>query len=301
MKNLTILVSIIVFLTSCLNKVEELKSSGIAEFLESTYVFPGTVDREILDQTNPATFVFKVTITYAVDPGKDTKVTLVLDNTLADTYNAVNKLSGTNAAVPVPLAALTISSWQVTVPAGSNEVDWSFTIDPMKLPDPINTFYVVPVKIVSAENGIVPGSSFSSMLVKILMRNEFDGIYAMKGFIMRPGDTGGLEGYFNGFEYRLITVRSNSVKMDHGQSWANGVTVGDIDPGWTITINNSAPAASYPVTLVDTAQGSNFTMVAGYPSRYDVASKTFYWSVQWSSATPKNRGCTDTLVYVGPR
>jgi hypothetical protein len=301
MKNLTLLVAIAMSLTSCLNKIEDLQSSGIAEFLESTYVSPGTVDRDIIDRTMPVTFVFKVTITSTTDLGKDTRVSLALDNALVDVYNTSNKLTGDEAAVPVPLAALTIPSYQVTVPAGSTEVDWAFTIDATKLPNPVNTFYVVPVKIISAENGIVPGTSFSSILVRILLRNDLDGIYIMKGFIMRPGDTGGLEGYFKGFEYRLLTVRSNSVKMDHGQSWANGVTVGDIDPGWTITVNNTTPAASYPITLVDATQGSNFEMTPGYPSRYEVASKTFYWSVNWGNSIIKNRGCTDTLVYTGPR
>jgi hypothetical protein len=301
MKNLFILAVIALSLTSCLNRIENLTSVGIAEFLESTYVSPGTVDREIVDTSHPEEFFFKVTITSAIVLDKDTKVTLALDNTLIDTYNAANNLTGYDAAIPVPTAALTIASYQAIVPAGSTEVEWAFTIDALKLPNQVNNFYVVPLKIVSAENGIIPGSNFGSMLVRIKIRNELDGIYLMKGFIMRPGDKSGLEGYFKGFEYKLITDRSNSVKMDHAQSWANGVSVGDIDPGWTITVNKSTPGSSYPVTLADATQGSDFIMVEGYPARYDVASKTFYLSVMWGTATPKNRGCTDTLVYVGPR
>ena len=301
LKDIAILAITVMFLTSCLNKIEDLNSTGIAEFLESTYVSPGTVDREILEASIPASFVFKVTIASSYVLDKDTKVTLALDNSLIDTYNTANKLTGTEAAIPVPPIALTVPSYQVIVPAGSTDVDWTFTIDASKLPNPGNNFYVVPAKIVSAENGIIPGSNFSSMLVRIFLRNEFDGIYTMRGFIMRPGDTGGLEGYFKGFEYSLITIKSNTVKMDHGQLWANGTLVGDIDPGWTITINKTTPAESYPVTLVDENQGSSFKMVDGYPSRYDVAAKTFYWSVLWGTATPKNRGCTDTLVFARPR
>ncbi|MFZ4707694.1 MAG: DUF1735 domain-containing protein [Bacteroidales bacterium] len=292
---------IAISLSSCLNTIENLSVTGTTDFLESSYVSPGTVDREIIDPLKPATFRFKVTIASSSVLDKDTKVTLALDNTLIDNYNALNKLTGADAAIPVPLAALTITSYQVIVPADSTEVDWAFTIDALKLQNPVNSFYVVPVKIVTAENGIVPGSNFSTMLVRILFRNEMDGIYLMKGFVMRPGDTGGLEGYFKGFEYRLITVRSNSVKMDYGQAWANGGAVGDIEAGWTITVNNATPAASHPIIITDALQGNDFAMVPGYASRYDVASRTFYWSVVWGNATPKNRGCTDTLVYQGPR
>lgn len=292
---------IVITLSSCLNTIENLNVTGITEFLESSYVSPGTVDREIVDPLKPATFSFKVTIASTSELDKDTKVTLALDNSLIDSYNALNKLTGADAAIPVPLAALTIASYQVVVPAGSTGVDWDLTIDAQKMQNPVNNFYIVPVKIVTAENGIVPGSNFSTMLVRILFRNEMDGIYLMKGYVMRPGDTGGLEGYFKGFEYRLITVRSNSVKMNYGQAWANGGSVGDIEAGWTITVNNSTPAASHPITITDALQGTNFAMVNGYPSRYDVASRTFFWSVVWGNATPKNRGCTDTLVYQGPR
>lgn len=293
-------------LSSCLNDLEDFTgqfsgSPSLAEFPEASNAATGTVGREIVDPTKPATFSLKLNIASPNPLDKDTKITLALDNTLIDAYNAERGLTGSAAAVPVPLAALTIATNDVVVPAGKREADWTFIVDASKVPNPVTTFYLIPVKIVSAENNVVPSGNFGTKLIRILARNEFDGKYTMKGYIMRPGDTGGLEGYFKNQPYSLLTVSGNAVKMDRVQVWANGSNVGGIDAGWTITINKSTPGTSYPITLVDVTQGSAFIMVPGYPSRYQIAAKTFFWSVQWGTATPKNRGCTDTLVYVGPR
>lgn len=292
-------------LSSCLNDLEDFQgqfsgSPNIAEFSEASNAATGTVGREIIDPTTPAVFNLRVNIASPFPLDKDTKITLELDNALITTYNAEKGLTGAAAAIPVPITALTIPSYEVVVPAGKREVEWTFTVDATKVPNPVTTFYIVPVKIVSAENGVVPSGNFGSKLVRVLARNEFDGKYKMKGFVMRPGDTGGLEGYFKDQEYSLITVGGNSVKMNRVQVWANGTAVGGIDAGWTITLDKTV-GPPYPITLVDVTQGANFIMKPGYNSRYDAVSKTFYFSVEWGTATPKNRGCTDTLVYVGPR
>jgi len=293
-------------LSSCLNDLEDFTgqfsgSPAIAEFSEASNAATGTVGREIVDPTKPAPFSLRVNIASPFALDKATKVTVALDNSLIDAYNAEKGLTGAAAAIPVPIAALNVTSYDVTVPAGKREVEWEFTVDATKVPNPVTTFYLIPVKIVSADNSVVVSGNFGTKLIRILARNEFDGKYLMKGFIMRPGDTGGLEGYFKNFAYSLLTVSGNAVKMDHVQYWANGSGVGGIDAGWTITINKSTPGASYPITLVDVTQGSNFIMTPGYPSRYEVAAKTFMWSVNWGTASPKNRGCTDTLIYQGPR
>lgn len=290
-------------LSSCLNDLEDFtgqfsSSPAIAELSEAANAATGTVGREIINPTAATQFTLRVNIASVYPLDKDTKVTLELDNNLIAAYNAEKGLNGPAAAIAVPLAALTIPSFEVTVPAGKREAEWSFTIDPTRVPNPVTTFYVIPVKITAAENGVLPSGNFGTKLIRILARNEFDGKYKMKGFVMRPGDTGGLEGYFRNQDYSLKTVGGNSVVMDRVQVWANGSNVGGISP-WTITINkNSTPM---PIVLTDDTQGANFVMTDGYNSRYEPTSKTFYWKVNWGTASPKNRGCTDTLVYVGPR
>lgn len=290
-------------LSSCLNDLEDFTgqfsgSPAIAELSEASNAATGTVGREIINPTAPAAFTLRINIASVYPLDKDTKVTLELDNNLITAYNAEKGLSGANAAVPVPLAALTVPSYEVTVPAGKREAEWSFTVDPTRVPSPVTTFYIIAVKITGAENGVVPSGNFGSKLIRVLARNEFDGKYKMKGFVMRPGDTGGLEGYFRNQDYSLKTVGANSVIMDRVQVWANGSNVGGISP-WTITIDKSANPM--PIVLTDATQGADFVMTAGYTSRYEPTSKTFYWKVNWGTASPKNRGCTDTLVYVGPR
>ena len=304
-KLLSLLVLLTMSLTSCLKDLEDFVGDfgsvpGVAEFNEASNASTGTVGREIIDPTKPAEFSLRLNLTVINALNKDTKITLVIDNALVAAYNTSRGLTGAAAAVAVPADAINASSLEVTIPAGQREVEWEFAIDATKVPNPVTTFYLMPVKITAVNNDLIISGNNSIRLVRILARNEFDGKYKMKGFVMRPGDDTGLEGYFKNQDYKLSTVSGNSVKMDRVQVWANGSNVGGIEP-WTIIVDKSGGTSPYPITLIDNVQGAPFIMVPGYDSRYDAASKTFFWSVEWGTATPKNRGCTDTLVYVGPR
>ena len=262
-KILSLLVVITMSLTSCLNDLEDFTgqfsgSPVLAELSEAANPATGTVGREIVNPLVPANFTLRVNIASANALDKDTKVTLVLDNTLIDAYNTAKGLTGTAAAIPVPIAALTIASYDVTIPAGKREAEWPFSVDATKVPNPVTTFYIIPVKIASAENGVVPSGNNGTRLIRILARNEFDGKYLMKGFIMRPGDTGGLEGYFKNQDYSLLTVSGNSVKMNRVQVWANGSNVGGIDAGWTVTVDKTTGAYHTRSHLSDVTAGCSF-------------------------------------------
>ncbi len=292
-------------LTSCLNDLEDFMGAfssapAIAELSEGVNAATGTVTREIIDPTVPAVFQLRVAVAVASPLGKDTKITLALDNALITAYNTEKGLTGSAAAVPLPMAALTVDSYEVMVPAGELEVDWEFTIDAELVPNATTTFYILPVKIASVDNGVTISGNFGTKLVRLIARNEFDGAYKMKGFIMRPGDTSGLEGYFKNQDYGLKTVSGNGVQYTRLQCWANGSNVGGIGY-WTITVNTSGGVSPYPIVVTDDVQGANFVNVSTYNHRYDVPTKTFFLQVQWGTAVPKNRGCTDTLVFVGPR
>lgn len=303
-KIISLLVVLTMTLSSCLNDLEDFLGDfggtpGIAEFNEAANASTGTVGREIVNPLVPAEFELQLSYNLPEVLNSDIKITLAIDNALVTKYNTERGLTGTAAAVPVPATAFSATTYDVVILAGKREGTWSFKIDATKLANPVTTFYMLPVKISSVDNNLTISGNNGDRLVRILARNQFDGKYKMKGFIMRPGDTGGLEGYFKDKDYSLLTVSGNAVKMNKVQCWADGSNVGGIEP-WTITVNNLV-AAPYPITLADAVQGSNFIMTPGYFSRYDVTTKTFYWSVNWGAATPKNRGCTDTLVYVGPR
>ncbi len=292
-------------LTSCLNDLEDFMGAfsgapAIAELSEGVNAATGTVTREIIDPTHPTTFTLRVAVAVAEPLGTDTKVTLALDNALITAYNTEKGLTGSAAAIPIPLAALTVDSYEVTIPAGELELDWEFTIDATLVPNATTTFYILPVKIASVDNGVTISGNFGTKLVRLIARNEFDGAYKMKGWIMRPGDTSGLEGYFKNQDYGLKTVSGNAVQFTRLQCWANGANVGGIGY-WTISVDKSGGVSPYPIVTTDDVQGANFVNVATYTQKYDAPTKTFFLSVLWGTASPKNRGCTDTIVFVGPR
>lgn len=179
-------------LSSCLKDLEDFTgqfsgSPALAELSESANAATGTVAREIINPTVPAVFSLKVNIASPNALGVATKVTLVLDNTLITAYNTAKGLTGAAAAIPVPTAALTVASYDVTIPAGQREADWSFTIDANQLPNSISTMYLLPVRIQSAENSVVVSGNFGTKLVRVLARNKFDGIYTVTGTLTDLG------------------------------------------------------------------------------------------------------------------
>jgi hypothetical protein len=181
-----LLVTATLSLTSCLNDLEDFMgdfsgSPAIAELSEAPSAATGTVNREIIDPTKPLELKFRVAIAVAKPLDKATTITLALDNALVTAYNAARGLTGDAAALPVPLAGLTIPGYDVTIPAGELETDWVISIDASKVPDIVSKFYVIPVKIASATNGVVVSGNFGTKIMRILARNKYDGVYTVEG------------------------------------------------------------------------------------------------------------------------
>jgi len=154
---------------------------AIAELSEAANPATGTIVREIIDPTKPANFKLRVNIAVANALDKDTKIVLALDNALVTAYNTSKNLSGANAAVAIPAAAIVTSGYEVTIPAGELEVDWEFAVNAALVPNPVSTFYILPVKIVSAENGVVVSGNLGTKLIRVLARNKYDGRYTVTG------------------------------------------------------------------------------------------------------------------------
>jgi uncharacterized protein (TIGR02145 family) len=160
---------------------------------------------------------------------------------------------------------------------------------------PITTYYARAYAVGSP--GTIYGNEIS--FTTAMWKNKYDGIYMMKGYIMRPGDTGGLQGWFKNHQKELATVGPTSVAMSPNQLWADGITgVGAIGQ-WTFNVIESG-TPPYKITVTDPV-AANWLMDPTYPNRYDPATKTFYFKVNWGTAIPYIRGCTDTLVYVRSR
>ena len=173
---LFLLILMTLSMTSCLNDLEDFmeefsSSPAIAELSEASNPSTGTVEREIIDPTKTSSFSLRVNIASVYPLNIPTKVTLALDNALITEYNTTRELTGENAAVPVPLNAITIPSYNVTIPAGEREADWIFSVDAAKVPNPVTTLYIIPVRITNAENGVIPSGNFGTKLVRILAHN----------------------------------------------------------------------------------------------------------------------------------
>jgi len=205
--------------------------------------------------------------------------------------------------IPLPTSLATVSpaltGGKVTLTFAAGEYAKSVMLNiPSSASFDFSKSYALAFKLTEVSgSGTLSTAVGTSVVAQVLAKNKYDGKYKMKGFIMRPGDTGGLEGFFSGFDHKLSTSGATSCTLSPNQMWANGGGVGGIGT-WTITVIETG-TPPYKITVNDPVAVS-WLMDPTYPNRYDPATKTFYFKVNWGAAVPYNRGCTDTLVYVGP-
>jgi hypothetical protein len=207
-KIISLLVVVTLAMTSCLNDLEDFMgqfsgSPAIAELSEAANAATGTVSREIINPLVSKEFTLRVNIAAVNAVSAATTVTLAIDNTLIDAYNTAKGLTGAAAAIPVPLAALTIASYDVVIPAGKREFDWTFTINPTLVPNVVDKFYILPIKIASVNNGVVISGNYNSKLIRVLSRNQWDGMYTVTG-TMTDAASASLSGYYP-HDIELIT------------------------------------------------------------------------------------------------
>ena len=227
-----------------------------------------------------------------------TTVELALDQAVLDAYNTENETSFVTLPASLGTTNPAVTSGKMTITFAPGEFAKSVVITcPNTNGFDFSKAYAFGFKVTSVTGTGVLTKSGDAIVSQVLVKNSFDGKYKMKGFIIRPGDTGGLEGYFKDFAHSLNTSGAKSVKMSPNQLWANGGGVGGIGT-WEITVNDSG-TPPWPITVTDPV-AVNWLMDPTYPNRYDPATKTFYFKVNWGATIPYIRGTTDTLVYVGP-
>jgi hypothetical protein len=225
-----------------------------------------------------------------------TVVTLKFDPAILTVYNAKNGKS----FIPIPEGAYTTSpaavAGNIVITFGPGEFakEVSLTIPNAFNLNPANQYAMGYKMEVTSGSGVLSTGSKDSLVVQVLPKNQWDGKYKMKGDVLRPGDLV-LGGPFTNQDYTLNTTGARTVKFSRLQCWANGSNVGGIGL-WSIEV----AANGTDITVTDPGVAANFEMVPGYPHRYDPALKTFFFQVQWGTAVPRNRGATDTLVWVGP-
>jgi hypothetical protein len=217
-------------------------------------------------------------------------VTLAVDQAALTAYNHANGLdTGTNVPYVLPPdGSYTISSLKVTIPAGQRSASLNIQVTTTLL-DPAG-LYIIPISIVDASGQKI--SNYKTILLNVQAKNKYDGTYSLKGYIHRDADLS-LGGPIIGMSSDLATTGANSVSFK--QVWANGSETGGVNP-----IIFAIDPTTNAITITSQANAS-LTNIAGYPSRYDPATKTFYVSFIWNGTDPNHRSATDTLTYTGPR
>lgn len=213
----------------------------------------------------------------------DVPVTLTLDTAAVTAANLVNFPDGT---VSAPLT--------VTIPAGARSVAVPITIPNASQLDLTKTYGLV-FRIASVGNSNYQiASNMSRVIVSVAIKNQFDGVYLMKGYALRLNDPG-LTGNFSGVEMPLITAGATSVQFGSLARWGDGISgIGIGEPLLDVDISGS------PTFPVDISSAGGAFNAPGYDSRYDPATRTFYISFSWG-AGPAARLSIDTLEYLRPR
>lgn len=242
-------------------------SNGITAF-----AYPSTV--------TSVTLPVMVNVASPSMPTTPTTMTLALDTAGLSQYNADNGTS----YLPLPDSTFTVSSWDVTVPAGKRLDSITVTINLTKLD--LSQAYVFPVTIASAS---LPIEQWNHLFYYVAVKNPWDGVYSYQGYTLRAGDPV-KTGNFTGQEMTLLTSGSNSVTFATLALWADLGGIGIGNPMLTISGTNTISISSPGGATADPT----------YPNRYDPATKTFYIQFYWG-AGPTARLSTDTLTYTGPR
>lgn len=231
---------------------------------------------------------FNINVDYAGDEmaPEDITVQIDIDESLLEAYNSEHSVDGANYIAP-PTGLITTSfPITITIPKGKQ---WGQAKVALKLTSEFDftATYALPLRITSTSVGEVSGN-FGSALYALNVRNVFDGVYDIKGYILREGDNE-LSGNYDGEEVEMTTVGPYSLEYDH-HVWADHSSVGGID-GLTLTID---PATNK--VKVSCRTNPAVVNLPTYDSRYEPDTQTFYVSYYWG-AGPTNRAATDTLTW----
>ena len=287
------------FLTSCLkddsltlntdlsDNVTEFGNTGSVATAPSGGAAPRfNIDLGSLSTGDTASF--NVNVDFAGDEmaPQDVTVQIDIDESLLTTYNEAHSVDGANYVAPPSGLITTGFPITVVIPKGKQ---WAQAKVAMQLTSDFdfNASYALPLRITSTSVGQVSGN-FGTVLYALNVRNIFDGVYDIKGYILREGDNV-LSGNYTGEEVEMSTVGPYSLEYDH-HVWADGSTTGGID-GLTLTID---PATNK--VKVSCRTNPAVVNLPTYDSRYEPDSKTFFVSYYWG-AGPTNRAATDTLTW----
>jgi hypothetical protein len=216
----------------------------------------------------------------------DIHVTLGLADSLVDNLNNSNAQTGNGPSDYVVPTKYTLLNPVVTIPKGSRQAYVQIKFVPSDL---IGVDYAIGFVIKSVqESGYTVSGNLNTGVVSVIIKNKWDGLYNVHGFFQHPS----LGGPFVYKNLPVSTSGPNSVDM-YAQPYSGGLLGAyprlTVDPA-----TNKVTVTSYDPGL--TFSGPN---QAGYPNRYDPATKTFFINYGYTTSAP--REAWDTLVYAGAR
>ena len=233
----------------------------------------------------------------ATRPNKDVVATFKVDYDALHAYNEDHKNDDKFVKFDsLPIGAYTIPSLTVNIPkdAASGNLDIHVKSNLLS----IGGHYILPLKLesISGDENAILADNLSSALVKVLLKNAYDGVYDVSGTITRNSATGpdlALGGtYADDQQLTATTISATALKIV--PVWRDGSIVGGIEEV-DVTIDPTTFAAT--VTSTGNASLKN---TPGEVNKYDPATKTLSLAFDWGSA-PKTRLVKMTMKYHGPR
>jgi hypothetical protein len=177
---------------------------------------------------------FAVNVATANVPTTATTITLAVDNSIIDTYNAANP---SVTFLPMPADAFVFTQTTATIPAGKQYANVSVTFYKNKL-DPSKS-YMLPIKIVSTTGGYkISGSQ--NIHYYHFIGNDFAGSYELIWTRWNVADTTGAPAYDHLDEgpYTFFPVDPTTFKVSSGYYTGIPYTV-------TFTKTGTGPTATY--------------------------------------------------------
>jgi hypothetical protein len=277
----------VLVLSSCLkNKNDQPDFSGTTPVVELPVNSPmgdgsvNSLSTSLILADTPSHYIFYVNYAASSTKAKDIKVTLSINPALIDSYNTAHP---TDSIKMIPTGAFSLPL-SITIPAGQRRAQVPVELI-SKLLNP-NFSFGLPITITDA-SGEVISKNFASLVVKVGVRNKYDGNYSYKGYVFREGYPA-QTGNFKGQTTDLVTNGARGVNFS--PIWADATGVGGIN---VLTIN--VDSVTNKVTMKSSSR-ADLVNTPGYDNRYDPATKTFYLSFKWN-VSPDGRSTTDTLTY----
>ncbi len=204
--------------------------------------------------------------------GSSTTATLAVDATWLSDYNTANGTS----YVLMPADAYTVSSWDVTIPAGKRVDSMVVHFDFNKLD--LTQSYVLPVTISQASQ---PIEQWNHLMLNIQVKNQFDADYTCTGFVFHPSAPRA-----DNATYHISTAGPYTCTVPFGDLGGGGYLFNTTVAGTSGTV----ALTSYAVAGGSAAPASSGFMTADNPGNIDYSAALPQVAGQspWLSSTYNN-------------